>query len=370
MEVEARLGLMWAIEPGLRFEVCDTGAGIEADKQALLFSPFSQVDDSPSRRHGGTGLGLAISKQLVELMGGAMGLESAPGVGSTFWFEVPLPTCASPEAPSRALEGRRVLLMEPHAPTREALSKLLAGCGARVQSSLPLEVEVFDLVLVSDAVPASDRGRLADGLTRQVKPARVLRLCSTTSAVSPTPTPGRLGFDGLLVKPVSRGRLRRALGAEAPGTRDPTPVDAPQEVPRLLVAEDNLVNQVVTRRLLERLGLQAEVVDNGEAALAALRARPYVAVLMDCHMPRTDGFEATRRIRQGDAGAGAQAIPIVALTADALPEVRQRCLDAGMTDYVSKPVRMQDLRAALARCLPEVEASPAPTPTPASGAGP
>ncbi|MCB9648224.1 MAG: response regulator [Deltaproteobacteria bacterium] len=335
----------------LRVEVKDTGVGIDPKKQARLFSPFSQVDDSPSRRHAGTGLGLAITRELARLMGGDAGLESAPGVGSTFWVEVVLEPVAGPGEVTADLSGRRVLLLDPHPGAHENLAVTLEGWGCQVQADLPENGgwASLDAALISDELPPADLRTFAAAQAAHHPDLRLLRLCSTTAAADLRAPPADLHFHGLVVKPVARARLLRALESVPArrGADETRRAFAPSM--RLLVAEDNPVNQLVARRILERLGLTADVVADGEAAVAALSTGAYSAVLMDCHMPGTDGFEATRRIRRGDAGPDVVQIPIIALTADARAEVRQRCLDAGMSDYVSKPVRIEDVRSLLQR---------------------
>jgi CheY-like chemotaxis protein len=228
----------------VRFAVHDTGIGVPHEARGRLFQAFAQADGSTTRRHGGTGLGLAISRQLVDLMGGEIGLTSEPGQGSTFWFSVP-----------------------------------------------------FELA-----------------------PARPV----------PTPTP--------------RGpRLSELVSARAP-TRRRVPVG------RVLVAEDNPVNQRVAVRMLERLGLEADVALNGHEAVRRVADQPYALVLMDCQMPELDGFEATAAIRASEQPD--DRTPIVAMTAAAMRGDRERCLAAGMDDYISKPVRIEELRSVLARWLP------------------
>ena len=354
----------------LRFEVHDTGEGVAPDKQARLFSPFSQVDDSPSRRHGGTGLGLAICKQLAELMGGGVGVSSEVGAGSIFWAEVVLrePSDAErAEAASDAAPGEplalRVVLLEPHLQSRRGLTASLDALGVEVQAELPEGATgwaAVDAVLVADDLAAPARAALAERLAAAPRRPRVIRQRAAARAAPRALEPA----DAAVVKPASRARLRAAL-VERPAPADPIVVPrSPAQGPRVLVAEDNPVNQQVARRLLERAGLTVVVVADGEAALSALREGRYAAVLMDCHMPGIDGFEASRRIRAGEAGREAERVPIIALTADALPEVHARCEDAGMNDYISKPVRIDELRAALSRWLPDAEAPSEPRPDP------
>jgi PAS domain S-box-containing protein len=358
----------------LRFEVRDTGVGIPAAAQAGLFEAFVQADGSTSRRYGGTGLGLAISRRLVELMNGSIGLQSEPGVGSTFWFTCEL----GRQAPGRAapagtpdLTGRRVLVVDDNATNRKVLHYQLSAWGAldtvvgsAASALLALKDAAgggrpFDLIVLDRQMPGVDGVEFARRVRADAQIAAI-PLIMMTSLGDPDDVPvAELAIASVLVKPVKAEPLRAALlGALAPAAAaspvrrpaSPDPV-APAAIGRrrVLVAEDNVVNQKVALVQLRRLGHTAEAVSNGAEAIAALESVPYDLVLMDCQMPEMDGFEATRRIRGSGAAFGE--IPIVAMTANALEGDRERCLAAGMSDYLSKPVRTADLEAILERWL-------------------
>ncbi|HBY59508.1 MAG TPA: hypothetical protein DEH78_06770 [Solibacterales bacterium] len=366
VEVSVRVAERTGEMVTLRFDVRDTGIGISDEARSRLFKPFSQADGSTSRRYGGSGLGLAISRQLIERMGGAIGLESAPGAGSRFWFTLPVIARADVSEVSRkALAGRRVLLVERNATARSALARLVSSWGAAVEpaagSGEAMERlqsgEAFDTVIVAtpDTATAAAYARLG-----QHQPAwrRMSRLL-----LAPRSFPGTAqGFDRVLHKPVRESALRCALAE----MRWPQPTEAhslarlsrqASQEPRplagrgpILLAEDNLVNQRVAVGLLAKLGIDVDVVSNGAEALAALDRMRYRLILMDCQMPELDGFQATALIR-AKPGPNSR-IPIIALTANAMQSDRDRCLAAGMDDYLSKPVNPKRLAELLERWLP------------------
>jgi signal transduction histidine kinase/CheY-like chemotaxis protein/HPt (histidine-containing phosphotransfer) domain-containing protein len=319
----------------LRFEVTDTGIGIAPAAQARLFREFSQVSAADARRHGGTGLGLAICKRLVEMMGGAIGVDSSPGRGSCFWFEVAFGAVAAAAPRARPPAGVRVLLAHPDADYRAWLSLQLSHWGAIVhetaRSPAPLPGHV-DLMLVDHAL---------------VRAHRQGRHCLILSA------PGqRRGTPAS--KPLSQARLVAALAeavgavsTQPPPAAEPAPGRHPLQQPlRVLVAEDNLVNQDVIRRMLVRRGHVVDLVADGVEAVAAVRRLPYDLVLMDLQMPELDGLAATRQIR--DLPQPAAGVPVVALTASAGPEIREACDAAGMDGCLIKPVTNEALAAVLA----------------------
>jgi PAS domain S-box-containing protein len=351
----------------LHFSIKDTGIGIPADKQRLAFEPFAQVDTSLTRAHGGTGLGLAISARLVELMGGRIWLESEPGRGSTFHFtvqvEVPRESrpAGRPLLPEEA-RGQAVLVVDDHAATREILAELLqrggmravpvAGAAAALAALRQAveEGEPFSLLLIDSRMPETDGLALIAQLRQSAEPAgAIILMQETTSPPGDTARCRELGVAVRLTKPVKPAELGRAVAralrelgpAEGPGEfRSPEEV-APQRL-RILLAEDNPINQKLAVRLLEARGHAVVVVGNGRDAVAALERERFDRVLMDVQMPVMDGLTATALIRQRETGTGRH-VPIIAMTAYAMQEDRERCLRAGMDGYLAKPFRAQDL---------------------------
>jgi two-component system sensor histidine kinase/response regulator len=379
----------------LRFTVMDTGIGIPKERINALFAAFVQVDSSTTRQYGGTGLGLAISKQLAALMGGHMGVESVEGQGSTFWFTVvltkqPPGSLPLPEALT-ALAGEKILVVDDHATNRLVVTRLLRNWGCRYEEAESAEVALgalraavrtgdpFRLALLDMAMPDMDGEALARCI--QADPLlRPTKLVLLTSLAQPG-TPARLaelGFVGGLSKPLHQNALRSLLARVldlAPGTPRPSPVPSngpggldraplsrPRRAARILVAEDNPTNQTVALAVLRRLGHRADAVADGQEAITALQQIPYDLVLMDCQMPVLDGFEATRRIRQPRSGVRTPDLPIIAMTANAMQGDREKCLRAGMNDYLSKPVQAGALASVLELWLPTLETSPAEPP--------
>ncbi|MDX2151890.1 MAG: ATP-binding protein [Bryobacteraceae bacterium] len=371
--VELRVSVAHRLQENvqLRFDVRDTGIGIPEEVRSRLFLPFSQADGSTSRRYGGSGLGLAISRQLVERMGGKIGLESMPGSGSTFWFT--LPVIASPVpvvAALPSLGGRNVLVVDPHPTSRAALSALLAAWGAGRCEAPSLsaaaaivsecdQAQQFHILIFSarDAGEADVFARLAGDHAAARAASRIL--------LAPRSVPGVIpGFDRVLHRPLRESALRAAVHElsdprptghaslvllERHTAAPPGPSPLAGRGPVLLV-EDNLVNQRVAAGLLKKLGIDVDVANNGVEALDALSRVRYRLVLMDCQMPELDGFQATALLRSRP-GLNAR-IPVVALTANAMKSDRDRCLAAGMDDYLSKPVSFHQLAALLDRWLP------------------
>ena len=365
----------------VRIEVHDTGVGISRDAQAKLFQPFTQADGSTTRRFGGTGLGLAISLRMVELMGGVIDFESVEGEGSTFWFEIPLVLGAprSADGGGQRFAHVRTLVVAADDDRRRSLLARLRELGIRGEEATSAEGAVhrltvaregldpppFNCVLVLDDLQGIDAADLA-ALIRADGDFQGLHL-GLVGARRETETDR---FDWVWPESVGSRRLGASLREIAASSRPtdgrsasllsvPSRPPPPKRRLRLLVVEDHHENQIVARMLIDWMGHAVVVAENGLVALEQLRGSVFDAVLMDCHMPVLDGFGTTRRIRAGEVPGLDRSIPIIALTANALTTDRERCLQAGMTDYVAKPIDPDELNAALVRCGlvtgPEIE---------------
>ena len=369
----------------LRFAVQDTGIGISTEQQARLFKPFSQADSSTTRKYGGTGLGLAISKRLVEIMGGQIAIDSPPGQGTTFWFTLQLEQGA-PDALKRPvmaadLQGVRVLIVDDNATNRTVLHHQVIAWGMLPNSASnaaeALEKlraasasEPFDVVLLDIEMPGMDGAGLArairgDPALQAVK----LILLTSVGRIGGDAAVQKLGLDAALVKPVRQSELYNCLitvlgvtPIEAGAAFQAVPHAAKEEGKgiRVLLAEDNVVNQQVAVFMLQARGYQVDVAGNGGEALEALARTAYDLVLMDCQMPEMDGFEATTAIRQREGST--RHTPIIALTAHALRGERDKCIAAGMDDYLAKPITPDVLYATLRRWLPGATARAEPMP--------
>ncbi|RSM43073.1 hybrid sensor histidine kinase/response regulator [Actinoplanes sp. ATCC 53533] len=343
--------------------VSDTGPGIADPDRTRIFAPFVQADSSASRRHEGAGLGLALAARLVAGMGGTIDVRSQPGAGAEFLIRLPLQ--AAPQQPPRPeppLHRRRVGVVAPAPRSTLALSWLLRGAGAEPVPMLLTEVagraSEVDTVLWCDDAHDPDAVGRADAVGAALGPNGRSLMISTTD-----PRTGVVRKPGVLTAPLLLGRLVAALNHERTGVRGAPVTVPPLGGGRVLLAEDNDVNRTVFRRMIQLLGVECDTVPDGSAAIdAALGEPPYDLVLMDLQMPRTDGLEATRRIR-----ATGSATPIVALTATALHGDRERCLEAGMNGHLSKPITLPELRAALE---PYLSPDPAPADPPDPGAEP
>ncbi len=363
----------------VHFAVCDTGIGISPEAQPHIFVSFAQADGSMSRKYGGTGLGLAIAQQLVELMGGRIGVDSALDEGSTFWFTARLArdpaSLANVPAPARDLPGYAALVVDDNATNRELLHDRLMAWGMRVESvdNGPQALDLlraavtrgapFDLALVDQKMPGMDGVELAHAMKAEPAIANVRLIMLTAVGGDEDMRPEPLaGIVGTLSKPLRQDRLYQCL-TTALHTSDETQHTEPrmplhgggEPAPfsgRILLAEDNPVNQEVALGMLESLGCQVDVAVNGREAVEVLERTSFALVFMDCQMPDMDGFEATREIRQREIADTRQPIPIIALTANAMQGDRERCLDAGMSDYLSKPFVVDQLHAILQRWLP------------------
>jgi signal transduction histidine kinase/CheY-like chemotaxis protein/HPt (histidine-containing phosphotransfer) domain-containing protein len=361
----------------LHFAVRDTGIGIPPDRMERLFQSFSQVDASTTRRYGGTGLGLAISRRLSEMMGGTMWAESdgVPGKGSTFHFTIQAKAAPSPpraylEAAQPDLSGKQVLIVDDNATNRRILTLQTQAWGMLPRDTdSPLKAldwirqgSRFDVAILDMHMPEMDGLTLAAAM-RRTRDAQALPLVMLTSGQREVDT-GGIRFAAFLTKPIKASQLYDALvdifAEDVRPVRRDRAVDRPQfdaqmgqRLPlRILVAEDNAINQQVALSFLERLGYRADVSANGLEVLHSLRRQPYDVVLMDVHMPEMDGLEATRRIRQELAPTAQPRI--IAMTADAMRKDREACLTAGMDDYISKPVQVGELVTALSKCQPRL----------------
>jgi signal transduction histidine kinase/CheY-like chemotaxis protein/HPt (histidine-containing phosphotransfer) domain-containing protein len=359
----------------LRFEVIDQGIGIAPIDQERLFQAFTQADSSTTRKFGGTGLGLAICRKLVDLMSGTLGVVSAPGEGSTFWFEVSLRRAetappSSPGACSPTLAGRRVLVVDDNTTNRTILLRQLGSWGADAVEApdafralqLAREAaacgEPFELGLIDMNMPGMDGAQLAGALKQDSATAPMILLLLSSSGTRLSEAESRLrGFAASLTKPVRSSELLDCLVArivrldqEAPAAENSPPTATPDDARDrgvVLLVEDNETNRVVGSSVLAKLGFRFVVADDGAEAVAALESGHYDAVLMDCQMPVMDGYEATAEIRRIEGGR--RRTPIIAMTAAAVDGDREKCMAAGMDDYLTKPIRAEAVASVLQR---------------------
>jgi two-component system sensor histidine kinase/response regulator len=385
-----------------RFEVKDTGIGISPQAMARIFQEFTQADGSTTRKYGGTGLGLTISKQLVTLMQGEIGVQSTPGQGSTFWFKVPFEKQPTADAglastPTDALDGLRVLVVDDTASHRQILHQQLqqwkiqdefASSVAEALSLIQNAAKTgspYPLLLIDIDMPDTDGLSLAQTIKNdpQLAVSRIIMLTTLLNRLNTT-TMKATGISACLVKPLRQSRLLECLVdvMSASGAASAQPMDADSHSSssaamhsaarniRILLAEDNMVNQRVALKQLKKLGFSADCVSNGNEVLAALQRVPYDIIIMDCQMPEMDGYEVTRRIRQSgsDSYIHLRSAPyIIALTANAMHGDREHCLSLGMNDYLTKPLHLHDLEAVLQRALLRISpTTPSPGPSAAS----
>jgi signal transduction histidine kinase/DNA-binding response OmpR family regulator len=376
-EVIVRARMHESSGPGvlIRFEVSDTGIGLTPDEQARVFSTYSQVDSSTTRKHGGTGLGLAIARMLTQLMGGEIGVESEKGSGSRFWFTALFREATGKGRPLQAavsLTGTSVAVVDDNRTNRAILERYLKSWGMRERSfesgtdalremqDAASGDDGFDIAIVDMMMPGMDGRAVADQIRADERLKELVVILLTSAGQSDVPVPG---VDAELVKPVRPSQLfdvlhtllaersarNERLSAGGAASVEVGPADPARKWARVLIVEDNAANLKVTIRMVERLGYRADVANDGAEAVSILQRVQYDAVLMDCQMPEMDGYEATRRIRSNeDAG---RHVPIIAMTAAALSGDRERCLAAGMDDYLSKPVKLHVVAALLERWI-------------------
>jgi len=359
----------------IRFEIADTGIGIPEDRRAAIFSPFTQVDGSTTRKYGGTGLGLAICKQLTELMGGEIGIDSEEGTGTTFWFTAKFDRQTDAEMNSKltmpriAMTGTKILVVDDNDTHRMLMITLLSHWGCHYETAADglagLEIlheaaqlgKPFRIALIDQMMPGIDGFELG----RRIKDDSLLKstlLVMVTAFGGNAAQLKEFGFVGYVPKPVRQSQLYECI-TKVLGLGDQTPVvpeatalkQASSKVAsrstRILVAEDNSFNQKVAQGILGKLGYKSDVAANGLETVRALELFDYDIVLMDCMMPEMDGFEATAMIRNPESKVLNHKVPIIAMTANAMMGERERCIKAGMDDYLPKPVRKDDLAAVL-----------------------
>jgi two-component system, sensor histidine kinase and response regulator len=381
----------------LRFRVKDTGIGFPEDQASSLFDPFVQADASTTRKYGGSGLGLTIAKQLVEMMGGRIGAYSAPGHGSTFWFTVALEKQLQAAVPvtelDLSLQEPRVLVVDDHATNRTLVSNLLKRCGCRSEQAAnadsallllhaaALAHDPFQVIFLDSAMPETTGEELGRRIASDPEFEGIaLVLMVPLGQTSGLNSLGHLGFSRFLSKPVWQSALYDTLAralreAQQAKRAEPAivpeillePPSAPCASPlaRVLVVDDNATNQQVAAAIVRKLGHHADIAGDGTTAIDALRTTDFDLILMDCEMPRMDGYETARKIRLGFNGVRNPDIPILALTAHAMRGDREKCIAAGMNDYLAKPIEPAHLAAILPQLLPSLT-NPSP-PTLSSG---
>ena len=360
------------------FEVNDTGIGIPETRLDAIFDSFTQVDGSTTRKYGGTGLGLAICKQLVALMGGEITVESTAGKGTTFRFTAKFdkhPEGSEPViVPRASITGVKILVVDDNSTNRMLLITLLDHWGCRYETAADGEValallreaadqgDLFRIALLDQQMPGMDGMEL--GLIIKADPqlqATIMIMITSMGQRGDVATLEKMGFAGYLAKPVRQSHLfdclSMALGRATAGDKTAgiitrhTPIESAPQTARILLAEDNIINQKVAQAQLKKLGYTSDVVANGLEAVQALVLINYDLVLMDCLMPEMDGFEATAQIRASDSEVRNHEVPIIALTANAMQGEREKCLEAGMNDYLAKPVKREELAKVLGKWL-------------------
>ncbi len=364
-------GLDW-----FRFDIEDTGRGIPADKLDAIFEKFTQADSSTTREYGGTGLGLSISAQLVDLMNGTLGVESVEHEGSRFWFRIPLPLNENPAPPAKRktpIQGMRILVVDSHVPRREVLSETLTSMGLLVTEAATGQLAMdaiagarntdreFEAILIDQELSDMPGLILGPKIRAMGTKARLLYLMPFAQHLTPKRTM-ESGFEASLTQPIRRRPLQRALeqvaklsqrssgSTSTPGHQTPSSSLPPDSADlenrgRVLIAEDNLVNQRIAVRMLQKLGMEVVTVPNGVRALEITATEDFDLVFMDIQMPEMDGLEATRRIRQREKEQGRERRQtILAMTANAMQWNEDACEEAGMDGFIAKPVHFELLR--------------------------
>ncbi len=362
----------------LKFSVSDSGLGLDDDAIARLFQPFTQADGSTNRKFGGTGLGLSISKRLVDLMEGSIGVESKKGEGSTFWFTARFEMISEAAPPVRRMNvrGKHALVVDDDAATGNILNHYVKSWGLRnarawdgaealaMLREAAAAGDPYDIALVDFLMPVMSGFELAQAVRGDPALAKLkLILITAFDAKDRGQEAMRLGFDSYMTKPVKQAELldciATALGHDAPVIpRQRAGVQADEALDdkcprRVLLAEDNAINQRVALAQLAKLGIKPDVAKDGREAFEAFQKSKYDLIFMDCQMPEVDGFEATAMIRKAEQHTGCH-VAIVAMTANAMESDRDNCIAAGMDDYISKPVNLGKLRTAVEHWLPEV----------------
>jgi CheY-like chemotaxis protein len=356
----------------LRFSVQDTGIGIPRERVNMLFESFSQADSSTTRKYGGTGLGLSISKKLAELMGGKIGVNSQEGVGSEFWFTAVLEK--QPETNRReiivpqTISGKHVLIVDDNATNRFVLQKQLTSWGCRIENapdgfqalvllhSAVIENDPFEIAILDMQMPEMDGETLGQQIMKDQRiKDTILVMMTSVGEHGDAKRMEKIGFSAYLTKPVKMSKLHDCLAMITGANQKTTKrrhkaivtkyslAEIKKQNVRILLAEDNLVNQRVAIKFFGKLGYNVDVVSNGKEAIAALSIHKFDIVFMDCQMPEMDGYAATGEIRNTDSSVLDHNVPVIAMTANAMKGDREKCIKAGMNDYLSKPVKPQEL---------------------------
>jgi CheY-like chemotaxis protein len=359
----------------LCFAVSDTGIGIPPEKQQLIFEAFSQGDPSTTRKFGGTGLGLAISSRIVELMGGSMSVVSNVGKGSTFYFtarmQVPTQASAAKAETPKELQGMSALIVDDNLNSRAVLDQMLSAWGIQASTAASAEEALsmlatpekqnsqYQLLVIDSRMPGMDGFSLVANIAKQRTKSAIVMMLTSDDYKAGVRRCHELGINSYLIKPVKRCELlaaiRRAMAPEAEILTASPQVQEHLGQFRILLAEDNLVNQRLAVGLLEKMGHRVTVAQNGREALDLLQDRDFDLVLMDVQMPEMDGFAATKELRKREQGQQRH-IPVIAMTAHAMKGDRETCIAAGMDGYIAKPINRADLQQVIQEAVRVSEA--------------